>query len=87
MKVRNNKNEIKHLNLYAKYSSIAVQMLVIIVMGVFGGMKLDQWIEWHFPILTVVLSISAVMFAIYIVTKDLVKKNKSSQNKKNESKF
>jgi F0F1-type ATP synthase assembly protein I len=83
MKVRHDKNEVSdNLKLYSKYSSIAVQMLSIILIGVFGGIKLDQWIGWEFPIFTVVLSISAVLFAIYIVIKDLLKKNKSNQNMK-----
>lgn len=83
MKAPNNKNEARNnLKLYSKYSSIAAQMLIIILIGVFGGMKLDQWIGWHFPVFTVILSILAVMFAIYIVTKDLIKKDKSNLNKK-----
>ena len=75
MKVPNNKNEVnKNLKLYSKYSSIAAQMLVVILLGVFGGIKLDEWIGWNFPVLTVILSILAVIFAIYLVTKDLLKK-------------
>ena len=60
--------------MYSKYSSIAVQMLVIILIGVFGGVKIDHWIGWELPIFTIILSISAVFLAIYIVTKDLIKK-------------
>ena len=75
MKPTFNKNNLNNnLRLYSKYSSIAVQMLIIILMGVFGGMKLDEWIGWSFPVLTVILSIFAVILAIYIVTKDLIKK-------------
>ncbi len=78
MKVRHDKNEFNNnLKLYSKYSSIAVQMLIIILIGVFGGIKIDQWIGWEFPVFTVILSILAVLFAIYIVIKDLLKKNKS----------
>ncbi len=49
-------------------------MLVIILLGVFGGFKLDQWLNLEFPIFTVVLSLISVVLAIYIVTKDLLKK-------------
>jgi hypothetical protein len=63
-----------HLKQYSKYSGIAIQMLVIILLGVFGGVKIDYWIGWELPIFTVLLSISAVFLAIYIVTKDLIKK-------------
>jgi len=62
---------------YAKYSSIAVQMLAIILIGVFGGIKLDEWISWEFPIFTTVFSIVSVILAIYYVIRDLIKKDNS----------
>ncbi|MCK9421954.1 MAG: AtpZ/AtpI family protein [Bacteroidales bacterium] len=63
----------KSLNQYARYSSMAIQMLVIILAGVFGGYKIDQWLHTK-PIFTVVLSIVAVFMSIYFVTRDLLKK-------------
>ena len=59
---------------YAKYSSIGIQMLVIILIGVFGGVKLDEWIAWEFPVFTIIFSILSVFLAIYYVTRDLLKK-------------
>jgi F0F1-type ATP synthase assembly protein I len=52
---------------------MAVQMLAIILLGVFAGFKLDQWLGTK-PILTVVLSILSVALSIYFVTKDLLRK-------------
>ena len=63
----------RFLNNYGRYSSIAFQMLAIILLGVFGGFKLDQWIHTK-PIFTIVLSIGSVILAIYTVTKGLLKK-------------
>ncbi|MCK9218653.1 MAG: AtpZ/AtpI family protein [Bacteroidales bacterium] len=63
----------KNLNDYARYSSMAIQMLVIILLGVFSGFKLDQWLHTK-PILTVILSISSVALSIFIVVKDLLRK-------------
>ncbi len=63
----------KSLNDYARYSSMAIQMLAIILLGVFAGVKLDQWLHLK-PILTVVLSIVSVAMSIYFVTKDLLRK-------------
>jgi len=48
-------------------------MLGIILIGVFGGMKLDQLINWDFPVFTVVLSISSVFGSIFFAVKDLLK--------------
>ena len=61
------------LNNYARYSSIAFQMLAIILLGVFAGYKLDLWLNSK-PVFTVILSLLSVIIAIYIVTKDLLKK-------------
>jgi hypothetical protein len=74
MKQQQTKKEKKVLNAYAKYSSIAFQMLVIILAGVFGGRELDKWVEWDFPVFTMTLTILAVFLAIYTVIKDLIKK-------------
>ena len=63
----------RNLNDYARYSSMAFQMLAIILLGVFAGFKLDQWLNTK-PILTVILSIISVALAIYFVTRDLLKK-------------
>jgi len=63
----------KKLNDYARYSGMAFQMAVIIIAGVFGGLKLDQWAGIR-PVFTVVLSLVSVVLAIYFVTRDLLKK-------------
>ncbi len=61
------------MNSYARYSSIALQMIAIILIGVFGGMKLDEWLKLKFPVFTVMLSFLSVVLAIYYVTKDLIR--------------
>jgi F0F1-type ATP synthase assembly protein I len=61
------------LKAYARYSSIAFQMMAIILAGVFGGIKLDAWVNIGFPVFTVVLSLLSVFFAIYFVVRDLLK--------------
>jgi len=52
---------------------MAFQMLVIILLGVFAGYKMDQWLHIK-PVFTVVFSLSSVVLAIYFVTRDLLKK-------------
>ena len=63
----------KNLNDYARYSGMAIQMLVIILLGVFAGFKLDQWLHTK-PVFTVILSIFSVALSIYVVTRDLLRK-------------
>ncbi len=68
------KNKRPPLENYARYSNMAFQMFAIIGIGVFGGVKLDQWLKIGFPVFTIILSILSVAAAIYSVIKDLLKK-------------
>ena len=75
----------KFLDNYVHYSGIGFQMLIIILIGVFGGIKLDQWLNLRFPVFTVILSLLSVAFAIYYAVKDLLKNNNSQREKKSEN--
>ncbi len=68
---RNNKNRLKD---YVKYSNIGIQMMLIIVLGTFGGFKLDEYLNWGFPMFVILFSILSVIMAIYIGIKDVIKK-------------
>lgn len=59
---------------FLRYSTMATQMGITIFLGVWGGKKLDQYFGSKFPIWTVVLSLAAVMLAIYQVIRELLKK-------------
>lgn len=48
-------------------------MIFIILVGVFGGIKLDQLVRWDFPVFTVVLTILSVLFAMYYAIRDLIR--------------
>lgn len=70
MKQQKEKDKFKA---YAKYSNMAFKMIAIILIGTFGGFKLDEYLAWGFPVFTVSLSIISVVLAIYISIKDLLK--------------
>jgi F0F1-type ATP synthase assembly protein I len=63
---------IKNLSDYARYSNLAFQMIAILLVGAFGGIKLDKWLHLTFPIFTVLLSFIAVVLAIYLGLKDFM---------------
>jgi F0F1-type ATP synthase assembly protein I len=69
----NSDRKKQQLNSYARYSGMGFQMLAIIMAGVFGGYKLDQWLHTR-PLLIIILSILSVFIAIYSVTRDLLRK-------------
>ena len=62
--MQQNNDSRNNLNNYAKYSGVAFEMLGIIVLGVWGGLKLDERLGTK-PLLTVVFSLGAVALAIY----------------------
>lgn len=72
--MKNLQQKKKSLDNYAKYSSLGLQMLVIILAGTWGGTRLDRLTQWKFPIFTLVLSLAAVVLAIYTAVKDFIKK-------------
>lgn len=67
------KQENKGLNDYAKYSGIAFQMLAIIALTTWGGIKLDKLAGFEKPVFTVILSLLGVLAAIYTAVKDFIK--------------
>ena len=67
------RQENKGLNDYAKYSAIAFQMVAIIALTTWGGIKLDKLAGFEKPVFTVILSLLGVFAAIYTVIKDLIK--------------
>lgn len=66
---------------YARYTSIGLQMLVIIFLGVFGGYKLDHLLHTA-PLFTIFLSFAGVSLAIYHAIKDFIRFNKNKSGNK-----
>jgi hypothetical protein len=50
------------------------QMIVIILAGTFGGIKLDKMTHSNFPVFTVILSLLAVIIAMYLMLKEFLGK-------------
>jgi ATP synthase protein I len=58
---------------YAKYTSLGVQMIIIILVTVWGGIKLDKLFGLETPVFTIILSLLGVFAAIYTAVKDFIK--------------
>lgn len=58
---------------FIRYTDIAFRMIVIILIGVLGGVKLDEWLELKTPIFTLVLSLLSTAAAMYVVIKEVSK--------------
>lgn len=55
----------KQFDNFIRYSSLAFEMIVIMGLGVFLGIKIDQWLNLSFPGFTLGLMILSVIGAIY----------------------
>ncbi len=64
----------KDFNQFIQYSSLAFEMIVIMGLGVFAGIKIDDWLNLNFPVFTLVLMILAFIGAIYHAIKNFIKK-------------
>ena len=60
---------------YGKYSRVAFQMGLLIFLGTFGGIKLDQKLDLS-PLFTLIGSLGGIFLAIYVVVKDFIIKKK-----------
>lgn len=74
MKEKDNEKKENPLKFYAKYSSLGLQMIVIILAGAFGGRAIDNYSSNDFPVFTVVLTILAVVLATIYGMRELFKK-------------
>ncbi|MBO0929974.1 AtpZ/AtpI family protein [Fibrella aquatilis] len=58
---------------FAQYSSIGIQMLATIGLGVYAGMKLDAWQGNKPPGWTIGLSLGAIFASLYLFIRQLPK--------------
>jgi len=67
VKVKRRKHALSN---YTKYSGMAFQMLAVMLLGAFGGVKLDELLGTS-PLFTIVLIIFAVAMAMIMVIRGL----------------
>lgn len=63
----------KSIKDFARYSGLAFQMIGIILVTTWGGVKLDKLAGFHIPVFTIILSLLGVFAAIYTAVKDFIK--------------
>jgi len=67
-----NQKQKKQLNNYAKYSSLVIQMVAIIVIGAFAGVKLDEKYPNKNNLFTLILTLLSVIISIYYVIRRII---------------
>ena len=66
-------SEQKQPNSFIKYANMALQMGLIIGLSAWGGDKLDAYYKNTTPVATIILSLSGISVALYLVLKDFIK--------------
>lgn len=69
----------KQVDAYLKYSGMAIQMGVIILIGTFAGQKLDACFQTERPYLTVLMALLSIFAALYLTLKDILFQNGNDQ--------
>ncbi len=64
------------LNSYAKYSAIAFQMMAIIGVGSFVGVKIDVYYGNENKLWTIILSLCSTIFAVIFVIRRIIANSK-----------
>jgi F0F1-type ATP synthase assembly protein I len=55
----------KQFDDFIRYSGLAFEMIAIMGIGVWAGVKIDQWLNLSFPAFTLGLMILSVIGAVY----------------------
>ena len=73
----------ERLNSYARLSGVGFQMLAIIAIGVWGGIKLDETYPNDYQTFTIICSLASIGVALYTVIKQVTKIS-NQKNKTND---
>ncbi|HDZ41877.1 MAG TPA: AtpZ/AtpI family protein [Bacteroidetes bacterium] len=71
---KNDEKPDDSLATYARYTGMAFQMIVIIGLMTFVGVKLDERSAGEKPVFTAILSLLGVFAALYTALKDFIRK-------------
>ncbi len=81
--MKNKQPSIKRkVNKYVKFSSLGIQMGLIIYIFTWGGILLDDRYEMSTPWFTVALSLFGVIGSLVLVIREVIKMNKHDDSQK-----
>lgn len=63
-----------YLKSYGKYSSMVFQMILIVLIGTFGGQELDKLLDMKHPVFTIVLILVSASLSLFYLFHTLLKK-------------
>lgn len=64
------KDSFRGGNEFIKYTNVAIRMIVIILIGVFAGIKFDEYMGNENSYFTLILTILAVAASMYVIIRE-----------------
>lgn len=71
-----NQKPSSRINQYAKFAGIPFQMIAIVGLGTYGGIKLDEYTQNQDSLYTIICSFAAVCIALVVVIRQVTKGSK-----------
>lgn len=68
---------------YATYSNLAFEMGAVIALGVFGGVKLDKFLNTS-PLFTIVCSLAGIAISLYLIIRSSLKSQKKQKHEQKD---
>ncbi|MBK7130090.1 MAG: AtpZ/AtpI family protein [Crocinitomicaceae bacterium] len=63
-------------NPYIRFSSVGVQMGLMIGAGAWGGSALDNYLKYQKPVFTIVFSLLAIGISLFLVIREAIRLSK-----------
>ena len=73
--LKDDRGSTDYLKEYAKYSTLIVQMILIVGIGFGLGVQIDKWFKFEHPMGTVCLTIAGALLALIHLFKTLMRKD------------
>jgi F0F1-type ATP synthase assembly protein I len=75
-------DEINKFNNSMRYAGLATQWMVLLLVAVWLGYKLDyKWIGWNFPLFLILLPLIALGYSLWQVVREFNKPQNSGKKK------
>ena len=71
--IKSDNSDNNPLKNYVRYTTLFIQMAVIISAGTFGGYYIDKLIGLEFPLFTILLSLGSIGASLYLTIKGIKK--------------
>lgn len=59
-----------------RYAGLATQWMVMLLIAVFAGYKVDQWLKWKIPVCLIVFPLIALAVSLWQLIKEFSKPKK-----------